>query len=108
MIVQCRVCRKHGSRLQSDRFTVEIRECASGLDNDNRQGGNIQDVDIGFDHSINLPGREQVIVIKITVAPDAVRVRNDVAEPVPAVAHRQGFEIAGRDGGGVDTGDIAD
>ena len=50
--VQRGVSGQHRGRVQPDIATGEVGEAATGLAHDDREGGDVEDVDIGLDHRI--------------------------------------------------------
>ena len=74
------VGRQDRACFEPDRLTVEVREQSTRFGHDNRQGRNIEDVDVRFDHGLDLAGRQQVIVVEIAIATDAVGPRDNIAQ----------------------------
>ena len=68
---------------------------AAGLADDDGEGGNVEDVEVGFDDCVDAAAGEQVVVQKIGVAANAVQLGDEPAELGPVGRGRQGCEVAG-------------
>src|SRR5208282_3575092 len=74
-------------------------EGATRLANENGEGGDVQDVDVGFDHDIEGPARQQVIVHEVAVAADAADALDERAERAPLRPRGEALEVTAGDVG---------
>src|SRR6185437_1828903 len=104
--MQCRNRGQHTARRQRQGRTGQIGHGAAGLPHDHGQRGNVQDIDVGFDHDVERAARQQVVVTEIAVTARAVHFTYEAAERLPARrVLRQRFDVAERQGGVADVGD---
>ena len=80
---------EYRARFEPGRIAVEIGEHTTRFRDQYRQRRYVENVDVRLDHCLDIACCEQVLVIKITVAPDAVRRRDDLAQFLPAITLRK-------------------
>src|SRR6185437_13881456 len=95
--MQCRNRGQHTARRQRQGRTGQIGHGAAGLPHDHGQRGNVQDVDVGFDHDVERATRQQVVVTEVAVAARAVHLVDQAAERLPGRRIlRQRLDVAER------------
>ena len=78
------------------RLALEVGDFPARLLDDHRERGDVEDVEVGLDHRVDLAGSEQVVVQEVAVATDAAKLRDDPAVAAPGLAQRQRLEVARR------------
>src|SRR5690606_2354903 len=94
-------------RLETDRLAFEIAEFpASGFDDD-RKGGDVEDVHVGFDDDVDLARRQQMVVQEIAIAANAARARDELSVGTPLRSAGQCLQVACRNRACLDRIDVA-
>src|SRR5215471_12371088 len=91
--VQWAVGGEHAGRAEAHRRPAQVGERATRFAYQHHESGDVENIDVGFDHHIQRTARQQVIVHEIAVATDAPGAAEELAEPPPVRRPREALAV---------------